>query len=618
MTDAVVAIESEAGRREVHLETYLDGAAEERATVDAIAWIKSLRYARVEGLRLRHRFTFRDDSLWWFAELYLHKQQVILGLFRALTALETLVERERPRALHFVRGGAIVQGLAPQVAAARQIPYHGPQGFRRFPAVRIAVMEARASGLNAAALASRLRARLAARSQTRATAVAFVHRAFWRADSGDGSAEAYIGPVLTALERRLGDGALAYVTVGPASNFRARRWWHPLRGGPSTGTAHPVEAYAPLAKLAASRVVWRERHQTRRALWASADLRARSVVRDCDCWPIVREELAGIALLQWPWSARAMDEAAAALDACRPRVVVTYAEAGGWGRAIVLESRRRGIPSVGLQHGFIYRHWLNYLHEQDEMMTDADHGADHGFPSPTLTLLFDEYAARHLTDNGRFRPDTLAVTGSPRLDALASDVASLTPSEIDQARTLAGAGSRTLVLVTTKHREAHGVLGALLDAAASCPDVHLAIKAHPAETPEVYADLVAGRPNVTVLAASAPLASLLVACRAVVTVNSTVALDAAVLGVPALVIGLPNNLSPFVEAGVMAGVAGADAAESVSLRDRVRNALQQILYDEEFRRELALAQREFLTRFSIAADGRAAERAAEKIVQLAT
>ena len=72
------------------------------------------------------RFTFRDDSLWWFAELYLHKQQVILTLFRALTALESLVERERPRALHFVRGGAIVQGLAPQVAAASNIAVSRP------------------------------------------------------------------------------------------------------------------------------------------------------------------------------------------------------------------------------------------------------------------------------------------------------------------------------------------------------------------------------------------------------------------------------------------------------------------------------------------------------------
>ena len=50
-----------------------------------------------------------------------------------------------------------------------------------------------------------------------------------------------------------------------------------------------------------------------------------------------------------------------------------------------------------------------------------------------------------------------------------------------------------------------------------------------------------------------PLAPLLAASRAVITVNSTVALDAAVAGVPALVIGLPNNLSPFVDAGALAG-----------------------------------------------------------------
>ncbi len=610
MTDAVFAIEREDGRHEVHLETYLDATSEEHATVDAITWIKGLRHARVEGVPLRHRFTFRDDSLWWFAELYLHKQQVILSLFRALTALESLVERERPRALHFVRGGAIVRGLAPQVAAARNIAYHGPRGFRGASTLRLAAMEARASGLNAAALASRLRARIAPLGGTGAAAVAFVHRAFWRADVGDGSAEAYIGPVLSALERRLGDAALAYVSVGPAANFRARRWWHPLRGGSSPGTSRPVEAYAPLTKLAASRAVWRERHRMRRALWTSDDLRAHSVIRQCDCWPIVREELAGIALLQWPWSARAMDEAAAALDACRPRVVITYAEAGGWGRAIMLESRRRGIPSVGLQHGFIYRHWLNYLHEPDEMTADPEHGADQGFPSPTLTLLFDEYAARHLTDNGRFRPDALAVTGSPRLDALANDVARLTTPEIERARAIAGAEGRTLVLVTTKHREAYRVLPTFLDAASTLSDVHVAIKAHPAETPDVYAALVAGRQHVTVLPASALLAPLLRASRAVVTVNSTVALDAAVLGVPALVIGLPNNLSPFVEAGVMAGVAGADVAETA-------RALDRILYHEEFRRELELAQRAFLTRFNLGADGRAAERAAEAIVKLA-
>jgi hypothetical protein len=414
--------------------------------------------------------------------------------------------------------------------------------------------------------------------------------------------------VLSALEARLERDAIAYVSVGPSANFRARRWWHPLRSDRAAAVTAPVEVYAPLAALTASREVWRDRHRTRRELWKSRDLRDLAVIRGCDCWPIVQRELAGIALLQWPWSARAMDEAGAALDALSPRAAVTYAEAGGWGRAIVLECRRRGIPSVGLQHGFIYRHWLNYLHEPDEMTADPEQRGDRGFPHPTLTALFDGYAAAHLAGNGHFPAAALEVTGSPRLDALAAEAASLTPEEKGRAQAAAGAAGKHLVLVTTKQREAQQVLPALLDAAAAMPGVHVAIKTHPAETPDVYAAAAAGRADVTVLDASAPLAPLLRGCRAVVTVNSTVALDAAVLDVPALAIALPNNLSPFVEAGVIAG-AGTDA-------DKIRRVLEQILYDEEFRAALARARRTFLTRYNIAADGRAAERAAGAVVRL--
>lgn len=334
------------------------------------------------------------------------------------------------------------------------------------------------------------------------------------------------------------------------------------------------------------------------------------MIRGYDCWPLVRDELAGVALLQWTWSARAMDEAAAALDRLQPKAAVTYAEAGGWGRAIALECRRRHIPLVGLQHGFIYRHWLNYLHEPDEMRALPTGNADAGFPAPDLTLLFDDYAAQHLQKAGGFRAETLKVTGSARLDALVAEAQRLTAEDLTRARDAAGAATRDLVLVTTKYREARDVLAALADAAARLPHVQLVIKTHPAETPDAYSGVAANTSHVTVLPASAPLAPLLAASRAVVTVNSTVALDAAVLGVPALVIGLPNNLSPFVAEGVMAGV----EHDTV---DHIARALERILYDEEFRRSLERAQRTFLTRYHITADGHAADRAAAAIVAVA-
>jgi len=602
MIDAIFLIENTAGTRQVDLLAYLDGAADERAAADALAWIKDLRRARVDGQSLRQRFTFRGDSLWWFAELYLHKQQVVVHLFRGIAALQALIDRERPASIQFVRGGYLARGLAPQVAAARGVSYKGPRTFGRALTVRLAAIEARATALNAASLASRLlRGAMAGRPRP-TRAVAFVHRAFWRADSGEGSAEAYIGPVLAALEQRLPSDDLAYVSLGPASNFRARRWWHPLRTGSNASSAPAIEAFAPRAALAPSRAVWRDRHRFRRALWSSDDLRQRAIIGGCDCWSVIREELAGIALLQWPWSAKTMDEAAAALDALQPRVAITYAEAGGWGRALILECRRRGIPSIGLQHGFIYRHWLNYLHEPDEIACDPEQPSDRGFPIPTQTLLFDDYAAQHLVDRGRFPATALKVTGSPRLDALAAEVGKRSPAS----------GAEALVLVATKYREARRVLPALIEAAATVPGVRVAIKTHPAETPDAYAGVASGRSHVTVLDASTPLAPLLRACRGLITVNSTMALDAAVLDIPALVIGLPNNLSPFVDAGIMIGLNEAAAPSEIA------GALQRFLYDEELRGELARARASFLTRFNIRADGHAAERSAAAILSTAT
>jgi hypothetical protein len=77
------------------------------------------------------------------------------------------------------------------------------------------------------------------------------------------------------------------------------------------------------------------------------------------------------------------------------------------------------------------------------------------------------------------------------------------------------------------------------------------------------------------------------------------------LGVPALVVALPNNLSPFVEAGAMAGArTPAD----------VGPALKALLYDREMRQRLAAAREAFVSRYRVTADGGAAARAAEAII----
>ncbi|MGH9408689.1 MAG: hypothetical protein ACRD1V_04475, partial [Vicinamibacterales bacterium] len=537
-------IETGAGPRRLSLSTYLSAADEERAQEQSCAWIKALRHLRLDGVPFRRRWTVRGDSLWWFAELYLHKTQTILALHRALLAFDAMMAAERPSAIRCRdrRFGWLVRRLAD----IRDVRYEGPAEFR----TRATRMAIRAAALHAAGRLSPRRWRRHAAAP--ATVAAFIHKAFWRGDGRDGRMEAYIGPVLQQVQAALGTPQIAYVAIGPRTNFRARRWWSPL-GPEQSGAALPIEAFARRGALAASQAIWRMRHDVRRALWASAEMRAHATILACDCWPAVREELAGIALLQFPWSARVMDEAGAALDALTPRVAVTYAEAGGWGRALALESRRRRIPLVGLQHGFIYRHWLNYRHEPDEMLPDPGNPADTGFPRPALTLLYDAHAMRHLMSAGHFPEIALRVTGSPGQDALVAGVRGATAAQTSIVRRLAGAAdSDLLVVVATKQREAARVLPALVAAVRDLPHVRVAIKPHPAETAEVYAPAVSGASNVTVLSRDAELAPLLAAASAVVTVNSTVAIYALRVGVPSLVLWLPNNLSPFVETAAMA------------------------------------------------------------------
>ena len=91
------------------------------------------------------------------------------------------------------------------------------------------------------------------------------------------------------------------------------------------------------------------------------------------------------------------------------------------------------------------------------------------------------------------------------------------------------------------------------------PDIRLVVKPHPAEGAQPYLPAGQGVDNVVLAPPSAGIGQLTAVASALVTANSTAAIEAMPLGVPTLVVALPNNLSPFVEAGAMAGAASPQA-----------------------------------------------------------
>lgn len=579
------------------LASLLSPARQDRARLEANRWIKRLRLARYGDASMRERFTFRGDSLWWFTELYLHKMRRLEQALSTIFALETAVETHGPQRMSVECHSASAAEAARAFGRARRVAVD---------VVSSGTTQRTGAGfmVGVSAMLSRLRPVMRPIAP-RARVATFVHTAFWKSDDARMNAgrETYIGPVLDAMGERLAEGDLRLIGVGPRRNFRARRWWDPLTGAGGGRRVTPIEQLAPRRALAESLALWRNRNTLATAIVTGDDIRAAGVWGEYDLWPVLSAELQDAARVQWPWSARAMDEARAALLATDPDVAVTYAEAGGWGRALVLEARRLSIPTVGLQHGFIYRHWLNYQHEADELQSA---GADAGFPHPTRTLVFDRYAAVTLETAGHFPADAVRVTGSPQLDDLVARLTRLQQERPSIRRAMGIDDDQHLIVLAAKGTEIGPHLPALFDAVRALPGVRLVIKPHPAETRDIYLRHCQAGDGIVVDDPYADLGRLLTAADGLVTMNSTVAVDSLVLGVPALVIGLPNNLSPFVEAGAMIGADG----------DAIRPALEALLYDRAARAALLQRGASFAEAHQIRADGGSAARAAEAILSL--
>ena len=602
MAATIAVIGSTGATRRAPLASWLDPHRAEAARNEALAWIKRLRLVPYGAESMRDRFVYGDDSLWWFTEIYLHRMRRLETAVAMVAALDTIVASESPARLDV--------DTADVAAAAAARAFSRARGIR----VDVSGTPRETSGawksylVGLSARLSRLRPAGSPSMKKSPAVAAFVHTAFWRpATDADGpQQESYIGPVLQAVGAQLAAGDLVCVGVGPRRNFRARKWWDPV-SAPDAGRPHvvPIERLAQSRALEGSRALWRRRDELARAVTSGDAIHDAAHVAGVDLWDVLRPELEATARLQWTWSARAIDEAGAALDALQPGVAVTYAEAGGWGRALVLAARRRGIPVAGVQHGFIYRHWLNYRHEADEIAAST---RTRGFPLPDRTLLFDRYAETYLATEGRFPAGTTSVTGNARLDDVVAQGRLLSAGDRERTRASLDSGSARLVLFAAKYREAAEVLPALVEATRARDDLRLVIKTHPAETPDVYRGVLAGHPRATVVPADRPLAPLLAVADVLATMNSTVAIDALALGVPALVIGMPNNLSPFVDAGVMAGANTADD---------IGRALARLLYDREAAARQRAAAAAFVEQYGIAGDGRSAERAAAILLELA-
>jgi hypothetical protein len=571
----------------------------------AIEWTRHWgKTPLVDGKSFRELAVWKGVSLWWFAELYLHHSTGSTRRVRIVEAFSRILERAAPDEVEAAGLSAEETLLLLRTCTARGVLFLGDAPVARpgaAPRLRQSWWYLLKTLLTA--LKSWWQGPPLLPPPGRRRRVLFLsHAAFWKSRASEaGGPEAYEQYFDRLIPEVAGQADLEplVIGVGPRSAFRRRGARARLGEWLSLGDAETpylhVNRFVCWRTFLAVRDASAEMRRLYGRLRKSPALQQVFAHRGVRFEDLAEPDLAGTLLLQVPWAVRCYEEMSAVLLAARPAVTCLYAESSGWGRAAVAASKALGVPTLGVQHGILYPKYYSYRHDADEAEC----------PRPDRTAVFGDAAKRFLVMAGRYAPDSLRVTGSPKFDELLA-----ASRQWDRAAIRAGFGVRQdqqLLAVASRFqgiRDTHQSIGTafapLLRAVEAMPRARLLVKPHPAEPTTGYLGaLAAERATRAALVADADLMRLLFAADLLITVESLSAVEALVLDRPVVVLNMPTNLREMVEAGAALGVErGADP----------RPALEAVLGDEATRARLARGRREYLEDVASGVDGRATER----------
>lgn len=582
-------IKSALERVAIHSATIAEaiGRAEDFDVDEAvIAWFK--RFGRD---RFRDRFRYGPLVLWWWAELYLYHETPLRLAVRDVEAAHRIVATLGARQVVVIRPVRALETAARALVSEVEVvgdtvsgpPYPG-----------------RTTYLHAADLlkliGTGLKSALRRRPPRRHVDVFFLtHASMWRGDR-----EMYFDRILPAVQDEASTTVVAFGPPVPFKKRGLRSWLRDLLElGEKELPYRPVRRYVSFAMSLQLASAFAECRRMWRSFRASAEIAHRGVALGTEALACFRDTF----YRQLPWAIRAYHEVAAVLEVERPSIVVLYAESSGLGRAAVTAARVHGIPSFAIQHGIMYEQYYSHEHASFEVGGEDD---PDGVPLPTTTAVYGSAAKELLVRRGSYDPDRVIITGSPKFDDLVRAA-----QGFDREQTRAGLGvpdeERFLVLAS-RWTAVGPVFRELVEASEHFDGLWLFVKPHPAESTRPYEEVLEslGPSRARVLSATMNLLELLFASDALVTVDSFASSEALVLGRPVLVVNLPSNLDALVARGVALGVPRGEPIE---------DAIRKLLLDDEVRRELERARKEYIQEFAFGADGRSTERIVEAILE---
>ena len=575
-----------------------------------ISWFKAFGRASLsEGRSIREIFRHGPLVLWWWVELYLYHDTPFRLVVRDVEVLVRLINKFEPKDL------VLVQPVRDLVVVARKLSTNvvvageagRVQGSSRQTTWLFLtdVLKMWGTGFK-----SIFRARRRSASGECRRIFFLTHASMWKpkrnsVSGGPELSEVYFDRLIPEIQKQ---SKVSVVAFGPPVPFKQRDLSHLLEDRLELSEGKPP--YRSIREYFSFPMAIRLTFSFARCFFLWRQFRRLTGLRQT----LVHHDVSLLGALgcfrdsflrQLPWAIRSYYEVDMVLRVEQPHAMVLYAESSGLGRAATAAARKRLIPSFAIQHGIMYPHYFSHEHSADEMVDEAAHGA---VPIPNLTAVFGSLAQKILVERGHYPNDRIVITGNPKFDALVKTAEALDPARTRKANGIPD-GVQVFVLAT-RFSAVSPVFQELVRAVDLFKDLWLLVKPHQAESSQPYLDAMADLrvDRVKVLSNSSNLLELLVACDALVTVDSLASSEALVLGRPILVVNLPNNLTPLVDRGVALGV---------RRHESVTKALATLLYDEKTLERLENKRMEYIQEFAYGADGQSTERMVQAIEELA-
>ncbi|PKP61393.1 MAG: hypothetical protein CVT88_00225 [Candidatus Altiarchaeales archaeon HGW-Altiarchaeales-1] len=331
-------------------------------------------------------------------------------------------------------------------------------------------------------------------------------------------------------------------------------------------------------------------------------------------YPYLKDSFSAIFKYRFPEAVKRIETIKRMIEIETPDLVLLQGEADSFGRCAVTAAKLRGIPVVAILHGLLSPYNCAYMHSKDDISSEGSIKYTY-CPIPDKTAVYGPCDTKTLTEIHAYPEDSVIVTGQPRYDSLArakeiyNKEKTFEKLNLDKNKRLIVWATNSYIFNESSKKDIYAVFDSIKKIS---DDFQLIIKKHPGYYMDdsvynkIYQEKFGIHPLIT---KEADTSELLYASDLVIIEDSTVGIEAIILGKPVIRINFSGHqeVMPYVSSGAALGC----YKEEDLIID-----IKKALYDKETKEKLKNAREKFSYEYAYLPDGKATERVCNLIEEM--